>query len=149
MIAERVTYATEYGLRVPAIVYRPEKFRGKIPGIVVVNGHGADKTSWYSWYTGVEYARAGAMVVTYDPIGEGERNDDHKDGTGEHDKLINVPGVPQRMGGQMMTDVMQAVSYLRAGRRWMRGALGCWDFRWARLWCRWRAPWTLAFMQCC
>jgi dienelactone hydrolase len=112
VVAERVTYATEYGLRVPAIVYRPEKIHGRIPGIVVVNGHGADKTSWYSWYTGVEYARAGALVVTYDPIGEGERNDDHKDATGEHDKLINVPGVPQRMGGQMLTDVMQAVSYL-------------------------------------
>jgi len=112
VVAERVTYATEYGLRVPAIVYRPEKIRGKIPGIVVVNGHGADKTSWYSWYTGVEYARAGAVVVTYDPIGEGERNDDHKDATGEHDKLIDVPGVAQRMGGEMQTDVMQAVSYL-------------------------------------
>lgn len=114
VVAERVTYATEYGLRVPAIVYRPQKIHGRIPGIVVVNGHGADKTNWYSWYTGVEYARAGAMVVTYDPIGEGERNDDHKDATGEHDKLINVPGVPQRMGGQMVTDVMQAVSYLRS-----------------------------------
>jgi dienelactone hydrolase len=114
VVAERVTYATEYGLRVPAIVYRPEKIHGRIPGIVVVNGHGADKTSWYSWYTGVEYARAGAIVVTYDPIGEGERNDDHKDATGEHDKLINIPGVPQRMGGQMQTDVMQAVSYLRS-----------------------------------
>ena len=113
MVAERVTYVTEYGLRVPAIVYRPEKIHGKIPGIVVVNGHGADKTSWYSWYTGVEYARAGAMVLTYDMIGEGERNDDHKDGTSEHDKLIDVPGVPQRMGGQMVTDVMQAVSYLQ------------------------------------
>ena len=114
MVAERVTYVTEYGLRVPAIVYRPEKLHGRIPGIVVVNGHGADKTSWYSWYTGVEYARAGAMVLTYDMIGEGERNDEHKDGTSEHDQLIDVPGVPQRMGGQMMTDVMQAVSYLRS-----------------------------------
>lgn len=112
VVAERVTYATEFGLRVPAIVYRPEKIRGRIPGIVVVNGHGADKTSWYSYYTGCEYARAGAVVVTYDPIGEGERNDDHKDATGEHDKVIDVPGVPPRMGGQMVTDVMQAVSYL-------------------------------------
>lgn len=112
VIAERVTYATEYGLRVPAIVYRPVEIRGKIPGIVVVNGHGADKSSWYSWYTGVMYARAGAEVVTYDPIGEGERNDEHKDATGEHDQRIDVPGVPQRMGGAMVTDVMQGVSYL-------------------------------------
>jgi dienelactone hydrolase len=112
VIAERVTYATEYGLRVPAIVYRPEKITRRLPGIVVVNGHGADKSSWYSWYTGVMYAKAGAVVLTYDPIGEGERNDDHKDGTGEHDRPIDVSGVPQRMGGQMVVDVMQAVSFL-------------------------------------
>jgi len=114
VVAERVTYATKYGLRVPAIVYRPEHTRGKIPGIVVVNGHGSDKTSWYSWYTGILYASAGAAVLTYDPIGEGERNDDHKDATGEHDRVIDVAGVPQRMGGQMVTDVMQGVSYLRS-----------------------------------
>jgi hypothetical protein len=56
-----------------------------MPGIVVVNGHGGDKASWYAYYTGVLYARAGAVVLTYDPIGEGERNDDHKDFASEHD----------------------------------------------------------------
>ncbi len=112
VVADRVTYVTEYGLRVPAIVYRPAEAEGRLPGMVVVNGHGADKTSWYSWYTGVMYARAGAVVLTYDPIGEGERNDEHRDGTGEHDKVIDVAGVPQRMGGAMVMDVMQAVSYL-------------------------------------
>jgi len=114
--ADRVTYVTEYGLRVPAIVYRPAEAKGKLPGMVVVNGHGADKTSWYSWYTGVMYARAGAVVLTYDPIGEGERNDQHHDGTGEHDRVIAVAGVPQRMGGAMVMDVMQAVSYLDSRR---------------------------------
>jgi dienelactone hydrolase len=112
--AERVSYATGYGLRVPAIVYRPATPpKGKMPAIVVVNGHGADKSSWYSWYTGILYARAGAVVVTYDPIGEGERNDDHKDFTGEHDRIIATPAsMPPRLGGLMVTDVMQAVSYL-------------------------------------
>ena len=114
IMADRVTYRTEYGMLIPAIVYRPSSVSGKVPGIVVVNGHGADKTSWYSWYTGVLYARAGAVVVTYDPVGEGERNDDHRDATGEHDKVIDIPGVPQRMGGLMITDVMQAVSYLHS-----------------------------------
>lgn len=114
VIAERVTYGTEYGMRIPAIVYRPATIHGKLPGLVVVDGHGADKTSWYSYYTGILYAKAGAVVVTYDPIGEGERNDDHKDGTGEHDRVINVPGVPQRMGGLMITDAMEGVSYLRS-----------------------------------
>ncbi len=44
VIATRVTYATEYNMRIPAIVYRPTAIHGKAPGIVVVNGHGADKT---------------------------------------------------------------------------------------------------------
>ena len=113
VVAERVTYGTEYGMRVPAIVYRPANAgTQKRPGIVVVNGHAGDKASWYSYYTGVLYAKAGAVVLTYDPIGEGERNDDHEDATGEHDRKIEVPGVPARLGGLMVTDVMQAVTYL-------------------------------------
>ena len=113
VVAERVTYGTEYGMRVPAIVYRPANAgTQKRPGIVVVNGHAGDKASWYSYYTGVLYAKAGAVVLTYDPIGEGERNDDHEGATGEHDRKIEVPGVPARLGGLMVTDVMQAVTYL-------------------------------------
>jgi dienelactone hydrolase len=112
VVAERVSYATEYGLRVPAIVYRPAHQTGRMPAMVVVNGHGADKSSWYAYYTGILYARAGAVVLTYDPIGEGERNDDHKHNTGEHDRVIDVPTMPARMGGLMVTDVMQAVAYL-------------------------------------
>jgi len=45
-----------------------------MPGLIVVNGHGGDKYSWYAFYAGILYARAGTVVVTYDPIGEGERN---------------------------------------------------------------------------
>src|SRR5690349_12029111 len=68
IVAERVTYSTAYGLEVPAIVYRPKTHAGKLPGVVVVNGHGGDKYSWYSFYSGILYARAGAVVVTYDAI---------------------------------------------------------------------------------
>jgi dienelactone hydrolase len=114
VVAERVSFRTEYGLRVPAIIYRPASApRGKMPGMVLVDGHGGDKASWYSYYTGIVYARGGAVVVTYDPIGEGESNDDRKDGTSEHDRPIEVPGsMPARMGGRMITDILQSVSYL-------------------------------------
>jgi dienelactone hydrolase len=113
VIAERVSYATGYGLRVPAVVYRPKRLpAGKMPGIVVVNGHGGDKFSWYAFYTGILFARAGAAVVTYDPIGEGERNLQHKDGSRQHDRTVDPPEMGRRMGGLMITDVMQAVSYL-------------------------------------
>lgn len=113
VVADRVTYGTEFGMRIPAVVYRPEHHSGRMPAMVVVNGHGGDKYSWYSFYTGILYARAGAVVLTYDPIGEGERNDDHKSGTREHDRVVNVAGYPQRLSGLMITDVMQGVSYLQ------------------------------------
>jgi len=113
VIAERVSYATAYGLRVPAIVYRPAlKAAAKAPGLIVVNGHGGDKYSWYALYSGILYARAGATVLTYDPIGEGERNAERKNGTRQHDRNVEPEEMGRRMGGLMMTDVMQAVSYL-------------------------------------
>src|SRR5262249_55373130 len=113
VVAERVSYATDYGLRVPAIIYRPQRPAGKLPGLIVVNGHGGDKYSWYAFYSGILYARAGAVVLTYDPIGEGERNAQRKNGTRQHDRdLEPIEQMGRRMGGLMMTDVMQAVSYL-------------------------------------
>ena len=122
VLADRVTYATASGMVVPAIIYRPDpktaQWKGKLPGIVVVNGHGGDKFAWYAFYSGMLLAKAGAVVVTYDPIGEGERNIDKKSRGGSHDKWIDPPaGLPrtdwgQRVAGLMQVDVMQAVSYL-------------------------------------
>ena len=112
VVAERVSYSTQFGMRVPAILYRPERPAGKIPALIVVNGHGGDKYSWHAFYSGILYARAGAAVLTYDPVGEGERNIERKSGTRTHDKREEPDELGRRMGGLMMTDVMQAVSFL-------------------------------------
>jgi lysophospholipase L1-like esterase/dienelactone hydrolase len=124
VLADRVTYQTADGMMVPAIVYRPDPavvhWKGKLPGIVIVNGHGGDKFSWYAFYSGILFARAGAMVVTYDPIGEGERNQQKASRTGVHDTWVSPPASlsrtdwGQRLAGLMQVDVMQAVSYLAA-----------------------------------
>ena len=124
VLADRVTYHTMDGMLVTAIVYRPDpkvsKWKGKLPGILMVNGHGSDKFGWYAMYTGMEYAKAGAVVVTYDMIGEGERNIDKKSRGGSHDKRVTPPdGVVatdwgQRVAGLMQVDLMQGVSYLIA-----------------------------------
>jgi dienelactone hydrolase len=113
VVAERITYGTEFGMRVPAILYRPAHAgAGKAPALIVVNGHGGDKYAWYSPYTGMLYAQAGAYVLTYDPIGEGERNDEHKSVTRQHDTPVPPEEIGRRMSGLMITDVRQAVSYL-------------------------------------
>ena len=111
--AERVTYGTQFGMRVPAVLYLPRPLpASKIPALIVVNGHGGDKYSWYAFYAGILYARAGAAVLTYDPTGEGERNGERKSGTREHDDVEPPAELARRLGGLMVTDVMQAVSYL-------------------------------------
>jgi dienelactone hydrolase len=112
VVAERVSYATQFGLRVPAILYLPKERRRPVPALIVVNGHGGDKYSWYAYYSGVLYARAGAAVLTFDPIGEGERNIERKSGTRAHDQVHQPREMGQRLGGLLVTDVLQAVSYL-------------------------------------
>jgi len=112
VVAERVSYGTQFGLRVPAILYLPKSGSGKAPAFIVVNGHGGDKYSWYAFYSGILYARAGAAVLTYDPAGEGERNIDRQSGTRAHDKVEDPPELARRLAGLMITDVMQAVSFL-------------------------------------
>jgi dienelactone hydrolase len=126
VLADRVTYATADGMIVPAIVYRPDPKlippHTRLPGIVVVNGHGSDKFGWYAFYSGMMFAKAGAVVITYDPIGEGERNAQRlsMQNPSPHDADVDPPApLPhddwgQRLAGLMQTDLMQAVSYLDA-----------------------------------
>ena len=113
IVADRVTYTTEFGMLVPALVYHPKDTSVKRPGLIVVNGHGGDKYAWYSFYSGILYARAGAVVLTYDAAGEGERNHLRKSGTRQHD-IIQQPenAMARRMAGLMITDLELAVSYL-------------------------------------
>ena len=110
--AERVSYGTQFGMRVPAILYRPRRPAGKAPALIVVNGHGGDKYSWYAFYTGMLYAQAGAVVLTYDPAGEGERNSARRSGTRAHDEVEQPPELARRLAGLMITDLRQGVRYL-------------------------------------
>lgn len=128
VLADHVTYDTADGMVVPAIVYRPDPakmhWKGRLPGLVVVNGHGGDKFSWYAFYSGLLFAKAGGVVVTYDPIGEGERNAERRsrEYPSPHDRIVPPPaGISaddwgQRLAGLMQTDLLQAVSYLDAQR---------------------------------
>lgn len=111
--AERVSFATDYSLRVPAIVYHGAGATiTKHPALIIVNGHGGDKSALYDYWAGILYARAGAIVLTYDPIGEYERNAERRSFTSQHDQMIPPEDMAQRLAGLMITDVMQAVSYL-------------------------------------
>jgi pimeloyl-ACP methyl ester carboxylesterase len=109
---ERVSFATQYGMRIPAIIYIPTHIKTQAPAMVIVAGHGGDKTSWYEIYAGLLYARAGAIVLSYDPIGEGERNLTRASETRSHDAPIPGLDPPARIGGLMIEDVLQALRYI-------------------------------------
>ena len=111
VVAHRVTFAGQYGMRIPAIIYGPDHASEKLPAIVVVAGHGGDKTTWYEVYAGLFYASAGAVVVTYDPIGEDERNSLRRSDAREHDTAFAGSESPARLGGAMIGDILSAVGY--------------------------------------
>src|SRR5258707_15451239 len=46
VVAHRVTYGTQFGMRVTAVVYHPDHVGGKLPAVVVVGGHGGSKSTW-------------------------------------------------------------------------------------------------------
>lgn len=110
---ERVSYGTEYGMQIPALLYLPRNPRGRVPGLLIVPGHGGGKQSWYARYAGELFARAGAAVLTFDAPGEGERNAARRSHTLAHDHLPLDPEDGRRLTGLMVTDVLQGVSYLR------------------------------------
>jgi dienelactone hydrolase len=111
VVAHRVTYGTQFGMRVSAIVYHPNHVNGKVPAVIVVAGHGGSKSTWYEVYAGLLYASAGAIVITFDPIGEEERNSEHLADARAHDTVLPGLESPARMGGLMIGDVIGAVSY--------------------------------------
>jgi dienelactone hydrolase len=111
--ADRVSYGTDYGMLVPAIVYHQAGATiAKHPALIIVNGHGGDKSSWYAYWAGILYARAGAVVLTYDPIGEFERNWQKRSGTRQHDTEQEPDDMARRLSGLMITDIMQSARYL-------------------------------------
>ncbi len=73
VVAERITYNTQFGLRIPAILYLPKSRPGKIPALVVVNGHGGDKYSWYSFYS-ANWSEAGIRRLPKTHVSEWARS---------------------------------------------------------------------------
>jgi cephalosporin-C deacetylase-like acetyl esterase len=67
---EKIAYESLPNFFVTANVFVPEG-TGPFPAIVETPGHGAGKQSEFNWAANL--ARAGIMVLTVDPIGQGER----------------------------------------------------------------------------
>lgn len=125
---EKVIYDSQPGFPVTALLYLPDVKPGekaaKLPAIVVAPGHGpTGKTSDFGFAS--TFARNGFAVLSYDPIGQGERlqyPDPAKPGTslasrptGEHGEA----GLQPTLIGDAVTryfawDGIRAVDYLES-----------------------------------
>jgi dienelactone hydrolase len=68
-----LVFESRPGLVVTANLYLPDKYRGRIPALVVVHSHHAPKTQSELQDLGMTWARSGAAVLIMDQLGAGER----------------------------------------------------------------------------
>ena len=137
---DKILFDSRPGFTVTALLYVPvgENGGAKFPAIVMAPGHSpAGKAGDVA--TATAFARAGFVVLSYDPIGQGERlqypdpnNPGHtlsKAPTGEHGEAGLQPTlIGDAVAQYFLWDGMRAVDYLQAraevdGRR--IGAFGC------------------------
>lgn len=76
---ENIAYESVPGYWVTANVYVPMG-EGPFPALVIAPGHGAGKSSQYSW--AANFAAAGFVVLAIDPMGQGERMQHYDDELG-------------------------------------------------------------------
>jgi hypothetical protein len=67
---ENIAYESIPNYWVTANVYVPDG-AGPFPAMVIAPGHGAGKSSQFNW--GANFARAGILTLSIDPMGQGER----------------------------------------------------------------------------
>lgn len=134
-IIESITYASEPGSRVTALLYLPEQSDGPVPGLVLCAGHGGSKSAPAYQYAGQLYAKLGFAVLMPDTIGEEERHKEGKMGTRAHDmyefrrdEAARRAFTRDRLGrmvlGKLVWDLMRGLDYLETRPEVDAGRLG-------------------------
>ena len=117
---ESVTFASEPGSRVTALLYLPA-VEGPVPAVLVACGHGGSKSALYAQYAGQLYAAHGFACLVIDTIGEEERHEARKMGARGHDlnalpREERVAFLKNELGrsvlGKIVWDLIRGVDYL-------------------------------------
>jgi len=69
---EKIIFESSPGILVPANVYVPKGITGRVPGILITEGHSAAGKSGYHTMC-QSFCAQGFVVMTFDPLGQGER----------------------------------------------------------------------------
>ncbi len=122
---ERIVFESRPGFHVAANLYRPPQAGGPLPAIVFPCGHASEGKAAEAYQRfGILMARHGLAVLTWDPLGQGERLQfpDGEDGssrfgggTGEHRVLgIRCYMVGQNLMQYRVWDAIRALDYLES-----------------------------------
>ncbi len=117
---ENIAYESCPDYWVTANVYVPSG-KGPFPAMIIAPGHGAGKASQYTW--AANFARAGVLVLSIDPMGQGERMQ-HWDaelgrskleGSGDHEHANQTALlIGQHIARYWFADGIRGVDYLIA-----------------------------------
>ena len=121
---------------VPALLYRPKKVDGAVPGIISPCGHSTVGKAEGTYQTlHINLARRGFLVLTYDPVGQGERSQfwdaDRKRSRynlscGEHAVLGNpLYLLGSNLARYRIWDGMRAIDYLTSLTEVDANKIGC------------------------
>lgn len=108
---EKVLFESQPGFFVNALLYLPKHVNGRLPGVLSTIGHYGDSGffMWSEQSRCIGLARKGYVVLTYDPISQGER----KWLGNDHDKLRRKTILAgMEVSGLMVWDSIRAIDYL-------------------------------------
>lgn len=117
VVVEKWLYTAEPGSRIPANLYRPKDFPGRVPAIVMTCGHGDSKSLAHMQYVARTYARVGVACLLADPLGEEERHPQGRLGTREHDEQWVVEATRSAgrpVMGKLVFDAMRGFDFLES-----------------------------------
>jgi cephalosporin-C deacetylase-like acetyl esterase len=133
---QKLVFESLPGYCVPALLYRPTKLTRPVPGIISPCGHSPEgKAAPAYQILHINLAKRGYVVLTYDPVGQGERSQfwDARRGRsrfnltcGEHCVLGNpLYLLGTSLARYRIWDGMRAIDYLTSLKDVAAGRIGC------------------------
>ncbi|HZT81622.1 MAG TPA: acetylxylan esterase [Gemmataceae bacterium] len=110
---KKLRYEALPGLWIPALLYEPEKLRGRVPVMLAVNGHdGNGKAAGYKQIRCINLAKRGMLVLNVEWLGMGQlRTDDFRHGAMNQLDLCGTSGLaPFFLSMKRGIDVLLALS---------------------------------------
>ena len=110
---EKIIFESTPGILVPANVYVPKGISGRVPGILITEGHSANGKNVYHTMC-QSFCAQGFVVMTFDPMGQGERGVYYDRFSGNEHVSAGLQGycAGVHMSSLFIGDGLYAIDYL-------------------------------------